>query len=101
MAASATGNHDVIGACPMDAKPPVSKSLFQTRALLSQREVVAICGFSKSQLYKLVATRRFPPAAVVLGSRFTRWKTDDIAQWLENPLDWQSSYCQNASEASA
>lgn len=85
----------------MDSKPPVSKSLFQTRALLSQREVVAICGFSKSQLYKLVATRRFPAAAVVMGPRFTRWRTDDVAQWLECPIEWQTSHSPSTAEVSA
>lgn len=77
----------------MDATTSVISA--QSPALYSQRDVTALCSFSRSQLYKLVAGHRFPVPAVVLGPRFTRWKASDVQAWLADPQGWITAHVES------
>jgi prophage regulatory protein len=50
------------------------------------REVMAITGIAKSQIYKLVAEGRFPQQAKV-GPRMSRWVEPEVEAWQRERLE--------------
>ena len=48
--------------------------------LLRLADVCAICGLSRASIYRLIASRRFPPA-VKIGAA-SRWAEDEVAVWI-------------------
>ena len=51
-------------------------------ALLRLATVQAVVGLSKTTIYTLVARREFPQP-IRLGARCTRWRSGDVALWLQ------------------
>ena len=51
--------------------------------LLRRREVEDITGLSRSSIYRQIACGAFPPA-VKVSPRAVRWRSRDIADWLES-----------------
>ncbi len=55
---------------------------WRSRALLRLREVCEIIGTSRSTVYKGINEGTFP-RAVQIGEKAVRWRSADIAAWLE------------------
>ena len=53
--------------------------------LLRRTEVEKICGLSRSAIYRLIRTGKFPvPVKIAGGLRGpVRWRLDEIEAWLE------------------
>lgn len=47
---------------------------------LRLRDVIQIVGLSRTQIYRLAATRRFPPP-VKLGERASAWVESEVNVW--------------------
>jgi prophage regulatory protein len=67
------------------------------RKLLTQRDIIARGSFSRSHLYNLIARNQFPAPCVRCGPRFTRWDSESVDAWFEDPAGWIAA---RASEAS-
>ncbi|WP_375381535.1 helix-turn-helix transcriptional regulator [uncultured Sphingomonas sp.] len=52
--------------------------------LLRRDKVLERTGMSKSTLYQKIEEKRFP-APVTLGTRMSRWREEDVADWLRDP----------------
>ena len=50
---------------------------------IGQHEVLAITGYSKSGIFKMVSEGRFPKP-VKLGSRLNRWRLSEVTRWCES-----------------
>lgn len=50
--------------------------------LMKLGEVERVCAIKKSQIYKLIQERKFPPP-VSLGPRARAWKSNEIQDWIE------------------
>lgn len=63
------------------ASQPLSAAQI-TDALLRLATVQAVVGLSKTTIYTLVARREFPQP-IRLGIRCTRWRSGEVAAWLQ------------------
>lgn len=52
--------------------------------LLRLREVEEAVGLKKSQIYARMEKGKFPRSVRLTGTRTTRWRTSDIAAWIED-----------------
>ena len=68
------------GAAPCE--PPATKT--GPDRLLRREEVLGLTGFRKSKLYEKVAAKTFP-AQITMGTRMSRWRVSEVAEWLRNP----------------
>ncbi|MDD9980198.1 MAG: AlpA family phage regulatory protein [Gammaproteobacteria bacterium] len=50
--------------------------------LFRVRDVCERVGLSRSQVYRLLALDRFPKP-VPLGGKTVRWRSDELADWIE------------------
>jgi prophage regulatory protein len=50
--------------------------------ILDYKKVMAITGFSRASIYRLIAEGQFP-APTKIGHRKVGWKTSQINNWLE------------------
>lgn len=57
----------------------------QPPRLLRLREVLALTGISRSEIYRRMANRTFPQA-VKLGERIVAWSAAEVADWVEQQL---------------
>ncbi|MCD9086210.1 AlpA family phage regulatory protein [Stenotrophomonas sp. SY1] len=55
-------------------------------ALIPLKQVQAECGFSKSSIYRMMASRDFPPPAKKIG-RSVRWRQSAVQAWVRN--EWK------------
>ena len=53
------------------------------RLLLRRREVEALIGFAKSQIYAMIAEGRFP-SPVRIGTKAVRWRAADVQGWIDS-----------------
>ncbi|MEG1971390.1 MAG: AlpA family transcriptional regulator [Burkholderiaceae bacterium] len=53
--------------------------------LIRKPEVLARCGFSNSELYRLIAAGKFP-VAVPLGVRAVAWPLAEIDAWISSRI---------------
>lgn len=53
-----------------------------TCRLMRIREVLQLCGFSRTTLYREIKLHAFP-AQVKLSARSVGWLQDDVMQWLD------------------
>ncbi len=62
---------------------------FDTKAdalrIIRMREVLAICGKSRSSIYELIHQGRFP-APVKLGGRSSGWVKSEVLKWIEERI---------------
>lgn len=65
---------------PSTTTPDVPKR--EVDWILGFREVMAITGFSRASIYRLISEGQFPAPAKI-GSRKVGWKTSQINNWLE------------------
>ncbi|MBF0215064.1 MAG: AlpA family phage regulatory protein [Magnetococcales bacterium] len=56
-----------------------------TGQLLRLEQVEELVGFKKSFIYKMIAEKKFPKP-LVLGTRASRWKDNEIKDWING--DW-------------
>lgn len=47
---------------------------------ITLKEVVEICGFKKSTIYKFIKTRNFPQPLKI--GKSSRWKLSKIMEWM-------------------
>jgi len=59
-----------------------------TAVLVPMSSIVKMAGCSRSHVNNLVRRGQFPPPAVRLGPRFTRWRAADVAAYLADPQGW-------------
>ncbi|WP_440995662.1 helix-turn-helix transcriptional regulator [Arhodomonas sp. SL1] len=50
--------------------------------MLRRREVEQITGLSRSSLYALIATGRFPPP-YRLSARAVAWRLSEVTEWID------------------
>lgn len=53
-----------------------------TSRLLRIREVLRLCGLSRTTLYREIKLHNFP-APIKLSARSVGWSQEDVAQWLD------------------
>lgn len=66
-----------------DSSAPLAPAADSVPRLLSVRTVAGITGLCVSQIYKLVARGDFPKPLRVT-ARTTRWRADDVANWINS-----------------
>ena len=74
---------------PLGLRPPLPVWTFRVEDvphevgihLLRRREVLALVGFGRTQLYRLIAEGRFP-RPVPLGALAARWVASEVQSWL-------------------
>jgi prophage regulatory protein len=69
---------------PAEVQSDVSLPVYPAARLLRQTEVTARTGMSRSTLYAKIERGEFPEP-VRLGSRFSRWREEDVADWIREP----------------
>lgn len=82
-------------------KPVIEPVEFVAPRLLSVADIIVMGRFSKAYLYSLVKKQQFPPPAVRLGSRYSRWATKDVELWFASPELWLSRASSEAHTAPA
>lgn len=65
-------------------KPPA----FSPAGLMAAKEITKTVNISRAHLHNLVARGMFPKPALVCGTRYTRWKAQDVMAWLNDPQGW-------------
>lgn len=58
--------------------------------LVSVKDVCAITGAGRSWVFKKTAALEFPQP-IRIGTRYTRWKLQDVQSWLADPDGWISA----------
>lgn len=51
--------------------------------LMRLREVLHICGMSRTSLYRVMKAHEFP-TPVKLSARSIGWRQDEVLEWVEN-----------------
>ena len=60
----------------------------QLNAWLTQKQLSELTKIGKSGIYKAVSEGRFPPP-MRLSSRCARWRSEDIAEYMADPIGWR------------
>lgn len=58
-----------------------------TTRILRRKEVVALTGLSKSDLYRLQADGLFPHSIKIAGLRISGWDSQQVQEWIDNQLE--------------
>jgi predicted DNA-binding transcriptional regulator AlpA len=58
------------------------------QGLMAAKEVTRAVNISRAHLYCLAKEGKFPAPAIRIGSRFTRWRGEDIREWMRDPSAW-------------
>lgn len=66
--------------------------------LIALKDVTFRASISRSQVWRLAQLGKFPKPAVVLGTRFTRWRTADVDAWLRSPNEWIAAHAPQPEE---
>ena len=61
---------------------------FSPTGLMSAKEITKTVNISRAHLHNLVSRGLFPAPALRCGTRYTRWKAQDIMTWLDDPQSW-------------
>jgi predicted DNA-binding transcriptional regulator AlpA len=67
----------------MDTHVPATPEI--CTGLMSAKQIVKVVGISRAHLHSLVRAKKFPPAALREGPRYTRWLSRDVKTWLADP----------------
>lgn len=65
-----------------EKKMDANKTMPGTCRLMRIREVLKLCGLSRTTLYREIKLRTFP-AQVKLSARSVGWLQDDVMKWLD------------------
>jgi len=55
--------------------------------LIDVKEVCALTGSCRSWVHEMTTAGRFPQP-IRLGTRYTRWKANDVYAWIADPTRW-------------
>lgn len=56
--------------------------------LMAAKDIVRELNISRAHLHSLVREHKFPAPAVRIPPRWTRWKSEDVKNWLNAPEAW-------------
>jgi prophage regulatory protein len=57
-----------------------------TKRLIRLPEVRRTVALSRSEIYRLVALKRFPPPIPLTGGRAVAWDVDEIQEWVRSRI---------------
>ena len=89
---------DILIRTESDVNQTTKPAAFSTTGLMAAKEITKTVNISRAHLHNLVARGMFPKPALVCGTRYTRWKAQDVMAWLNDPQGWRAA---NAPSTSA
>ncbi|MEZ8144587.1 AlpA family phage regulatory protein [Enterovibrio sp. FF113] len=67
-----------------------------TERLLKRKDVLIICGISKSTLYRMIKSEDFPSQVSISGKRSVGWRSSEVDAWLGSRERVNASSCISA-----
>jgi predicted DNA-binding transcriptional regulator AlpA len=58
------------------------------QGLMAAKEITQAVNISRAHLHALTKEHKFPPPALRIGTRFTRWRGEDVFEWMRDPSAW-------------
>jgi predicted DNA-binding transcriptional regulator AlpA len=67
------------------------------QGLMAAKQITETVNISRAHWHALVKNGKAPAPALVLGSRFTRWRASDIQSWANEPAKWIAEHSEGSS----
>jgi predicted DNA-binding transcriptional regulator AlpA len=74
----------------IDSQTNFYNSLYSTSDILDRGNI------SRAHLYKLISKGQFPKPIVRVGNKFTRWSSQQVDAWFQDPQDWIEQHASSA-----
>lgn len=75
--------------------PPTNATARALSGLVAAKEIQTRGNFSKTHLFNMLKRREFPPPALRVGPRFTRWTSADVDAWFADPAAWIAAHAKS------